>query len=191
MNKNENTFLTYAVTLYFDDETSGAIRGLTKELADVTGNTYMIQNDVPPHLTLGMFHVIETDQEKLKKLFGEFVEKARMEILSGQDLEISFGVFEDFVGKVIFIKIEKEELLAGVNKLLHDMFVPHFEAGDNRNYLPENWYPHITLGFKLAPDQFEKGMEFLKWKTALSRGRCARIGLACCNPYTPTDEISI
>ncbi len=191
MNKNENTFLTYAVTLYFDDETSGAIRGLTKELADVTGNTYMIQNDVPPHLTLGMFHVIEAGQEKLKKLFVEFVEKARLEILAGQDFEISFGVFEDFVGKVIFIKIEKEELLAGVNKLLHDMFVPHFEAGDNRNYLPENWYPHITLGFKLAPDQFEKGMEFLKGKTALSRGRCARIGLACCNPYTPTDEISI
>ena len=68
MNKNENTFLTYAVTLYFDDETSGAIRGLTKELADVTGNTYMIQNDVPPHLTLGMFHVEEDDGEKLKAL---------------------------------------------------------------------------------------------------------------------------
>ena len=191
MNKHEQNFLTYAVTLYFDDESSERLRELTKGLADVTGNNYMIQNDVPPHLTLGMFHVNEADEDKLKKLFGEFVEKARTEILAGKEFMISFGVFEDFVGKVIFRKIEKDELLAGVNKLLHDIFVPHFEAGDNKNYLPENWYPHITLSFKLASDQFEKGMEFLKGKTTLSRGRCVRIGLACCNPYTPTDEILI
>jgi len=191
MAKKEESFLTYAVTLYFDDETAGQISSLTKELADVTGNDYMIQNDVPPHLTLGMFHVNEADEEKLKRLFGEFVERAQAEVLCGKDFEISFGAFEDFIGKVIFIKLEKDQLLAGMNRLLHEVFLPYFEAGDNRNYLPENWYPHITLGFKLSPEQFEKGMEFLKGTTEKPRGRCARIGLACCNPYTQTCEISI
>ena len=208
-------YLTYAVTLYFDDKTSEQIRDLTKNLSDVTGNDYMIQNDVPPHLTLGMFHVGQADVDKLKRLFVEFVERAQAEVLCGKNFEISFGAFEDFVGKVIFVKIEKDKKLMEANRLLHDLFCPHFEAGDNRNYLPENWYPHITLGFKLTGEQFEKGLEFLKGTSAqgiggapqalrsnggisrnpakpgLPNGRCARIGLACCNPYTPVYEISI
>ena len=85
--------------------------------------------------------------------------------------------------------------------------------------MSENWYPHIALGVKLSHEQFEKGMEFLRGplasldaqgiggapqalrsnggesrnpaKPGLPQGRCARIGLACCNPYTPVCEISI
>ena len=191
MAKREEDFLTYAVTLYFDDETSGKIRSLTKKLSEVTENNYMIQNDVPPHLTLGMFHVAEADAEKLKTLFSEFVEKVCAGVMCRKNFEIPFSRFESFLDKVIFIKLEKNELLAGLNKLLHELFVPHFEAGDNRNYLPENWYPHITLGFKLSHEQFEKGMDFLKGQPALSQGRGVRIGLACCNPYTPVCEILI
>lgn len=182
--EEDKEVLTYAVTLYFDDETSGKLRGLTKELSEVTGNNYMIQNNVPPHLTLGMFHVHKTDVEKLKNLFGDFVESVQTKILCGNNFEISLGAFDSFVSKVIFIKIEKDKLLSEINRLLHKIFVPHFEAGDNRNYLPENWYPHITLGCKLTSEQFEKGMSFLK-ESGLPNARCTRIGLACCNPYTP------
>ena len=217
---SENPFLTYAVTLYFDDETSGEIRDLTKGLCDVTGNDYMIQNNVPPHFTLGMFHVEEADNEKLKRVFSDFVNKARENLFNDSAFEISFGGFEAFLDKVIFIKLEKDDKLYALNVLLHELFLPHFEAGDNRNYLPENWYPHITLGFKLSHEQFEKGMEFLKGRPAspdaqgiggapqalqsngarlarnaakpgLPKGRCARIGLACCNPYTPVCEFFI
>ena len=185
----KEAFLTYAVTLYFDDETSGEIRSLTKKICDATGNDYMIQNDVPPHLTLGMFHINETDTEKLKDVFSEFVEKARTKVLCKKNYEISFGGIESFSDKVIFIKLEKGELLAALNQLLHELFIPHFEAGDNRNYLPENWYPHITLGFKLSHEQFENGMKSLK--DSPSDGRGTRIGLACCNPYTPVCEIQV
>ena len=66
-----------------------------------------------------------------------------------------------FLDKVIFIKPEVDEKLARLNKLLHEKFLPHFEPGDNRNYLPENWYPHIALGVKLSHEQFEEGMKFL------------------------------
>ena len=75
-------FLTYAVTLYFDEKTSGEIFSLTKELCDVTGNDYMIENSVPPHLTLGMFHVNEANEEKLEKLFAEFVAAAKAKLFS-------------------------------------------------------------------------------------------------------------
>lgn len=212
-------FLTYAVTLYFDEKTAGEISSLTKELCDVTGNDYMIENSVPPHLTLGMFHVNEANEEKLEKLFVEFVAAAKAKLFSVNSDEISFSDFESFLDKVIFIKPEKSDLLCGLNVLLHEKFLPDFEAADNRNYLPENWYPHIALGVKLTHEQFEKGMKFLKGQPAsldaqgiggapqalrsnegesrnaakpgLPQGRCARIGLACCNPYTPVCEIAI
>ena len=72
MSENQS-FSTYAITLYFDEATNTAIRQLTAQLAEVTGNDYMTANNVPPHLTLGMFHVIEADVGKLKTLFGDFV----------------------------------------------------------------------------------------------------------------------
>ena len=202
---SDNNNLTYAITLYFDDDTTEWIRGLMAQFAQVTGNDFMTVNEVPPHLTVGMFHVGEADVEKLKALFEEFVTAAR----EGESpFEISFSGFESFLDKVIFIKPEVDEKLSALNKLLHEKFLPHFEPGDNRNYLPENWYPHIALGVKLSHDQFERGMEFLTAqgiggtpqalrsnggesrnaaKPGLPSGRCARvttIGLACCNPYT-------
>ena len=74
---DKNDFSTYAITLYFDDDTTTAIRTLTARLADITGNDYMTANSVPPHLTVGMFHVIEADVGKLKKMFGDFVSTLR------------------------------------------------------------------------------------------------------------------
>ena len=68
MPKSDRNFLSYAVTLYFDDKASLEIRKLTKVLSTVTGNDYMLQNNVPPHLTLGMFHADDVDLQKLKSL---------------------------------------------------------------------------------------------------------------------------
>ena len=205
-------FSTYAITLYFDDDTTEWIRTLTAQLAEVTGNYFMTANNVPPHLTVGMFHVREADVEKLKALFEEFVTAARE---YNSTFDISFSGFESFLDKVIFIKPVVDENLSSINKLLHEKFLPHFEPGDNRNYLPENWYPHIALGVKLSHEQFEEGMKFLTAqgiggapqalrsnggesrnpaKPGLPSGRCARIttiGLACCNPYTPFMNISL
>ena len=185
---DKTSFSTYAITLYFDDDTTEWIRTFTAHLAEVTGNDFMTANNVPPHLTVGMFHVDEADVEKLKALFEEFVSAARE---NNSSFDISFSGFESFLDKVIFIKPVVDEKLAALNKLLHEKFLPHFEPGDNRNYLPENWYPHIALGVKLSHEQFESGMEFLKNQPL---GRCARIttiGLACCNPYTPFMNISL
>ena len=187
MSENQS-FSTYAITLYFDDAANTTIRQLTAQLAEVTGNDYMTVNNVPPHLTLGMFHVNEADVGKLKMLFEDFVSAVREGDFS---FDISFSGFESFLDKVIFIKPEVDEKLARLNKLLHEKLLPHFEAADNRNYLPGNWYPHIALGVKLNHEQFEKGMEFLKtvdfslWASVIS------IGLASCNPYTQVCDYEI
>ena len=180
---------TYAFTLYFDDVTTEQIRALTAELAGITKNDYMVANSVPPHLTLGMFHAEGSELENLKELFCEFVSKAKLEA-GGLDFPVAFDGADNFLDKVIFLKpgASCRPQLLRLNELLHQLFLPHFEPADNRNYLPGNWVPHVALAVKLSHEAFEKGTEFLKTAKGITFGNCAKvssIGLARCNPYTP------
>lgn len=187
--KRDLSYSTYAVTLYFDDEVSALIGNLTASLAQIISNDYMIANKVPPHLTLGMFHVEDSDLKKLNSAFGEFAEAACKEVFAGKPLELPIACPDSFLDKVLFLKPAVNEKLVSLNKLLHQMFVPHFAPGDNRNYLPENWVPHVALAVKLTHEQFEKGMEFLKDQN-VDNVKIVSIGLAKCNPYTSVAEIN-
>ena len=175
---------TYAITLYFDNNTTNQIRTLIAELADITTNDYMIANSVPPHLTLGMFHAEDSELEKLETLFGEFVHAVQNDF-TGRDLPIVFAGPDNFLDKVIFLKPEDScrATLCHLNEQLHTLFLPYFEPADNRNYLPGNWVPHVALGVKLTHEGFEKGMEFLKTAQGITPGGVVQIGLARCNPY--------
>jgi hypothetical protein len=189
MNKPSNT---YAITLYFDDAVTKQIRTLTTDLAAITSNDYMIANSVPPHLTLGMFHADDSGLEKMETLFGEFVRRVQNEF-TGRELPIAFSGPDNFLDKVIFLKPEDtcRGVLCHLNEQLHQLFLPHFEPADNRNYLPGNWVPHVALGVKLMHEGFEKGMEFLKNAQGIPSGRCVQIGLARCNPYNNLESVQI
>ncbi len=187
-----NPSSTYAITLYFDDATSAKIRTLTSNLAAITSNDYMIANSVPPHLTLGMFHADDSELEKLEALFGKFVRRVQNEF-TGRELPIAFAGPDNFLDKVIFLKPEDacRNNLCHLNEQLHQLFLPHFEPADNRNYLPGNWVPHVALGVKLTHEGFEKGMESLKNAQRIKPGRCVQIGLARCNPYNNLESVQI
>lgn len=183
---------TYAITLYFDPATTNSIRTLTRDLAAITKNDYMIENSVPPHLTLGMFHAEDSKLENLKSLFSDFVNIVKADS-EENDFPLSFAGPDNFLDKVIFLKPTDDcrPLLAHLNKLLHKLFLPAFEPADNRNYLPENWVPHVALAVKLNHQAFEKGMEFLKSAQKTISGHCVQIGLARCNPYTQVIDIEL
>lgn len=191
-NKKNDASNTYAITLYFDDAVTNQIRALTSDLAAITSNDYMIANSVPPHLTLGMFHADDSELEKLEILFGEFVRAIQNEFTE-RDFPIAFAGPDNFLDKVIFLKPEDacRGVLCHLNEQLHQLFLPHFEPADNRNYLPGNWVPHVALGVKLTHEGFEKGMEFLKNAQRIKPGRCVQIGLARCNPYNNLESVQI
>lgn len=157
---------TYAVSLLLDARSSQAIRSLQQDFASVTGNDVIIKKNAPVHLTLGMFHVSEEQIPELKSLFSDFASSLE------KKLTLEFGDIDFFKEKVIFLSINKAdktvpakkgssfEILKALNARLHEAFLPHFEAGGNRNYMPENFFPHIALVVKLTEDQFEKGMNW-------------------------------
>ena len=69
--------LTYAISLLPDQEAAARMRTAAQELARQCGNDFMTARDVPPHLTLGVFHAREADLPRLRELFKEFSERAR------------------------------------------------------------------------------------------------------------------
>ena len=45
----------YTITIYFDEKTNRTIQNYINQIAKVTGNMYMLDNNVPPHITLSAF----------------------------------------------------------------------------------------------------------------------------------------
>ncbi|MBR5646248.1 MAG: hypothetical protein IKX23_06375 [Treponema sp.] len=186
MKKTE--YETYAVTLYFDENINQKILELIKEIYLETGNDYMIKNSVPPHLSLGLFHVKKEEIEILEKVFKEFAGFLKNE---KEELFLNFYGADNFSDKVIFLGVIRDELLMSLNKKLHQLFLPFFEAGDNRNYLPENWMPHVALAVKMNEQQFEKGFSYAKKVFFPKTAKICSITLAECNPYKEVEKIEL
>lgn len=218
---------TFAVSLLFDARSSQAIRSLQQDFASVTGNDVLIKKNAPVHLTLGMFHVSEEQIPELKSLFPDFASSLE------KKLSLDFCGIDSFKEKVIFLSVNKNdksssaekgssfEILKALNARLHHSFLPHFEPGGNRNYIPENFFPHIALAVKLTEDQFEKGISLCTYSAPHGGGEnaerefsekilvgiqnstdgflvpaipCAKvtsISLACCHPYEEIMKISL
>ncbi|MBR4322005.1 2'-5' RNA ligase family protein [Treponema sp.] len=156
---------TYSVSLILDNSSAEKILSAQKELARITQNDNLAKNPPPPHITLGFFHAKDEDFPKLKELFEEFSKS------SGLAFDIDFGQPDSFLNKVIFLPVKKDSpslvRLKSLNLALHEK-LSVFEAGANRNYLPENFFPHVALAVKLTKNQFEKGMN---WAFRLSPSR--------------------
>ena len=187
---------TFAVSLLLDAQASEKIRSLQKDFSKATGNDSLIKKNGPVHVTLGMFHVAEGQLLELKSLFSDFASALE------KKLTLEFGGIDSFKEKVIFLSINKAdktapaekgssfEILKSINCRLHQSFLPHFEPGGNRNYIPENFFPHIALAVKLTKDQFQKSMDgFLV--PAIPCAKVTYISLARCHPYEEIMKISL
>ena len=185
---------TYAVSLLLDARSSQAIRSLQQDFASVTGNDVLIKKTAPVHLTLGMFHVSEEQIPELKSLFSDFASSLE------KKLSLDFCGIDSFKEKVIFLSASKHadseissfEKLKSINYRLHEVFLPHFEPGGNRNYMPENFFPHVALALKLTKTQFEKGVQWAKASLPPSDERKNRFPGTCpVFAHNSQDEFSL
>ena len=192
---------TYTVSLCFDGGAAQRLVDAQKRLAQICGNNFLIEHSVPPHVTLGAFHAEPGALPGLQKAFDGFATASR-DVLGGQGLDLEFGGTDSFLDKVVFLAAKKDSpsflSLKTLNEILRQKFLPLFEAGSNKNYLPERWLPHAALAVKLRPDQFKKCAAFLGHASDCSAAllghasdfvlpqsaRVAALSLALCKPYT-------
>jgi len=160
----------YLLSLYFDEKTNKKIQSYMNYVADCSGNTYMIDKEIPPHITLAVFDAGIDRAELIERL-----DKVLSVGAPGELQWVSVGVF---LPQVLF-------LVPVLNEYLHNLSVGVCDAlaACNHTYVqncyrPFNWLPHTTVGRTLSDSQMRKAFVILQKNFAPFQGRVVRIGLS-------------
>lgn len=166
----------YLVSLYFDEKTNQRLKQYIEQVAKKTGNTFMIDGNVPPHITVGAF------ESKAPQI--ELIE-ALNHVLDNIDVDfvqlVSVGSFQN---SSVF-------LFAVYSEYLHKMCKCVCKALENventiirRNYQPFNWMPHVTIGKTLSREEQFAAFGVLQQNFSPLEGSVVKVGLSKTNPYT-------
>ena len=174
--RHDSSPLTYAISLHFSADVNDIIASAVKSIAEVTGCNFITENKIPPHVTIGAFHAVKKDEEKLIQTVKDFAKSQKAGI-------IHFEEIGNFTGKVLFLKPEKDGFLAQMNEELHTILLPEFEKAENGYYLPEIWFPHTTLATKLNKSQFEKAFKIAESINLPLETEINEIAVYQCSPF--------
>ena len=165
----------YLVSIYFDEKTNERLKSYIEQVAKKTGNRFMIEGNVPPHITVGAFESKASEEELVEtlqtKLSGMKTGKVQL---------VSVGTFQT---SSIFIS-------AVYNEYLHEMCKSVCHALENvdntvirKNYQPFHWLPHVTIGKTLSKEQQLAAFEELQHSFGPLEASVVKIGLSKTNPY--------
>lgn len=164
----------YLISVYFDEQTTERMKKYIDHVAKRSGNTFMKDKKVPPHLTVSAF---ETKQEER---VAECLKRLSEELEAGKIMWCSVGTF---LPSVIY-------LMPVFNAYLHELSEKLYEAIEGIEdtiispyYRPMQWIPHATIGKTLSKEEMRAAFEVLQNEFTVFEGQVVRMGLAKTNPY--------
>ena len=180
----DSSLITYAVSLHFSQKVNEIVISTLQAIADETGNRFMIENKIPPHITIGAFHAAREEEAKLLQHVEEFAQGQK----AGR---VQFSQIGNFNGKVLFLKPEKNLFLSEINKNLHTLLLPAFEKAENGYYLPDIWFPHTTLATRLNQNQFSAAKEIAKIISLPLEAPIEELAVYQCSPFLELKKIEL
>lgn len=164
----------YLISAYFDEHTNKRINRYIGKLAEKTKNTFMTENQVPPHMT------ISSVEARNGELLIPYVEQLESVLVQGNIQFVSVGMFFPYV--MYLAPVLNAYLQEMAEQVYHSVCnVP--EVSVSRCYQPMQWMPHITLGKKLTKEQMRIAFEIMQEGFAPFEGRVTAVGLAKTNPH--------
>ena len=164
----------YLISAYFDDKTASILQRWMNEIYEVTGNDFMIKNQVPPHMTISAFE--QKTDEKALMLF-EYLEK---ELKNGNVLISSVGEFFPYV---IYGEAVQNEYLYRLSQCVYGAVTKDSDTKVSKYYKPLQWIPHVTFGKTLEKDEMKAAFEVLQEKFYPIEAKVERFGIAKPNPH--------
>ena len=162
----------YLVSLYFDEKTERKIRGYIEKIAEKTGNGFMVDNHVPPHITVA---TVESRHEDM------VIERlGSMDVRAG---EIQFVSVGSFVPQVLYLEPVLNQYLHELSEKIAEALEEIPETILSPYYQPFGWLPHCTLGKQLTKEQMLEAFSLMQNSFAPFEGKVTRIGLATTNPH--------
>lgn len=170
----------YLISIYFDSNTNKVLNNYIESVANTTANTFMLDNNVPPHITIAGFRT--KDEELAIKLYKAIADKFSEGVIDwvtvglfGQSVVYAAPVLNEYLHK---LSIDAYEVLSNIEGI----------ELDNR-YLPFNWLPHATIAKTLTKEQQLTAIAILQNRFTVSSGSVVKIGLARTNPFENLYEI--
>ncbi len=185
----------YLISIYFDKQTEKRLQNLINRVADETGNSFMIDNQVPPHITVAAVETRREDEliaclEELIRHMAKSgdaerdmvkgIEVAERFIDAGDIQLVSVGAF---FPQVIYVQPVLSAYLHNLSVLLSEELSSLEETICSQYYQPFGWLPHCTIGKQLTKEQMTEAYKVLQQFFVPMDGRVTRIGVARTNPH--------
>lgn len=171
----------YLISAYFNEHTTKQLTRLMNTIAQKSGNTYMTDNNVPPHMTISSFETREPNNliEDFNKLKN---------IGTGPVNIISVG---EFLPYVLYATPVLNQYIQNLAEKIYEMLSSRNDVTINKCYKPYQWFPHITLGKKLSKEEMQIAFEAMQIHFTPISGEIVRLGLAKTNPHRDIATIEL
>ncbi len=172
----------YLISAYFDDDTNKKINRYIKQIAERTGNTFMTDNHVPPHMT------ISSVEARNGELLMPYVEQLSHRLRQGPVQFVSAGMFFPYV---MYVTPVLNAYLQEMSKAVYEAVCDIDEVSVSRFYQPMQWLPHVTIGKKLSKEEMRLAFEIIQNGFAPFEGTITAMGLAKTNPHEDMLKIDL
>ncbi len=172
----------YLISAYFDEESDKTIRRYIEKIAERTGNRFMIDNNVPPHMTISSI-----EARSVEDLIPAF-DSLEGKLNGGQIKIVSMGQLLPYV---FYLTPVLNEYLTEMSECIYDAFKDVPDTSVSRFYRPGSWLPHITIAKTLSKEQMTAAFEVMQNNFALFDARIVRLGLSRVNPHEDVETIKM
>ncbi len=164
----------YLISAYFDDESNNRIQQYINQMAKKTGNTYMLDGKVPPHITISSFEA---------KDIGQVIPLLAQTVSGLQQGTIHWTSVSAFLPYVLYLSPVLNAYLHGLSAEITSCLEQFDEVRVSPYYQPFSWMPHTTIGKTLSKEEMQVAFEVLQHQFGPFEGKITKLGLAKTNPY--------
>lgn len=164
----------YLISIYFDSNTNKLLNNYIESVANATSNTFMLDNKVPPHITIAGFRT--KDEDLAIRAYKSIADKFSEGVIDW----VTVGLFGQ---SVVYAAPVLNEYLQNLSTNAYEILSNIEEIELDKRYIPFNWLPHATIAKTLTKEQQLIAISSLQERFTVSRGSVVKIGLARTNPF--------
>ena len=164
----------YLISIYFDEKTEEKMQSYINQVAKITGNTFMIDGNIPPHITL--LGLQGKDEEEIVRLLDASIEGIKSN-------NIYFSSVGEFKGQTLYVQPVLNEYLHNLSQKVYDIYKDKAGIIYNQFYKPFSWIPHMSIGKHLNECQMVEAFKYLIKSFVPMEAQVTRIGIAKTNPH--------
>ena len=163
----------YLISIYFDKKTEIRIQSYINDVANECRNLFMIENQVPPHITISAFETLNVEK------IVEDLDSTLSNIKRNKIEWVTVGTFP----AVIFIQPLLNEYLHTLSTSIYDSIIDIPNTKICKYYKPFQWIAHATIAKQLSGEEMQVAFDMLQKSFGMFEGEIVRIELAKKNPY--------